>query len=231
MSTFFLSDLHFGHAKILDYEPRRVKILGSTIQEHDEALIRRINSMVKPTDTLYMLGDIGLEEYEYLANIIPRVNGRKILILGNHDRLPVAKYGRLGFVAVFYEAKIKIGKTYVLLAHHPYRIPWYKCLLRRVPKDNHARPFDRGGFLIHGHIHSGKHHSLHNVRGRQIHVGVDANNYYPVQLEKIASIIDDIKKTNKKDGLWKILKQKKSLIAALAKLILKPLMRRLRKQS
>ena len=50
---FFTSDTHVGHAKIIPLHRRPF----SNPDEMDEALLDRINSCVKKTDTLYHLGD------------------------------------------------------------------------------------------------------------------------------------------------------------------------------
>ena len=50
---WIISDTHFQHENILKFEPTRP---GSTIQEHDEALIDNWNSVVKPGDKVYHLG-------------------------------------------------------------------------------------------------------------------------------------------------------------------------------
>ena len=51
---FVVSDTHFGHEREFLYGPRNF----SSIQEHDEEVIRRWNSVVQPDDTVYHLGDV-----------------------------------------------------------------------------------------------------------------------------------------------------------------------------
>ena len=48
---YLSSDLHFGHDRGFIYEPRGF----SNIQEHDEAIIERFNSIVQPEDDLYLM--------------------------------------------------------------------------------------------------------------------------------------------------------------------------------
>ena len=56
MSTYFISDLHLGHRKILEYSPARG---GKTIDEHDEWLVSQWNSVVRnKKDLVWVLGDI-----------------------------------------------------------------------------------------------------------------------------------------------------------------------------
>jgi calcineurin-like phosphoesterase family protein len=53
----------------------------------DETLIRNWNSVVRPDDLVYHLGDFafGLHDGDRVRSIFIRLMGRKILVLGNHD--------------------------------------------------------------------------------------------------------------------------------------------------
>lgn len=83
---FFTSDTHFGHKLMIDPKLRRPRPFAST-QEMDEALIRGWNAAVRPTDLVYHLGDFafGLHDKARVKAIFDRLQGRKVLILGNHD--------------------------------------------------------------------------------------------------------------------------------------------------
>jgi len=190
------SDLHVGHEQILVYEPARKAVLGQTIEEHDEALFRRINSRVKPDDILIILGDFSLSSRvrEYRARI---KCGNVQLVLGNHDKNTQSRYLRAGFSVVCYEMTLKICKEYVRLRHHPYRKPWWKTIFswQYKERDRKKRPIDHGGFLLHGHVHS---RQAHRVIGRRINVGVDMNNYYPLSMLDIEKTISQIKEKEKK---------------------------------
>ena len=54
VKKFYISDLHFGHTNCLAFDNRPF----STIAEHDAELIRRWNSVVRPGDIVYILGDM-----------------------------------------------------------------------------------------------------------------------------------------------------------------------------
>lgn len=73
---WFASDHHFGHASL----PRP----GFRDVAHvNETMIANHNRVVASTDHVYFLGDVGSKDT--LAAVLPRLNGRKRLILGNHD--------------------------------------------------------------------------------------------------------------------------------------------------
>ena len=86
---FYTSDTHFGHANILAMQPRPF----SSIEEHDEFLIERWNTVVTDDDMVFHLGDFAMalhERADRVRWIFSRLRGRKHLVLGNHD---VDKHG------------------------------------------------------------------------------------------------------------------------------------------
>lgn len=83
MNNWIISDTHCGHENIIKYCNRPYK----NAAHMDEDLVQRWNNRVKPGDIVYHLGDVGMNKGdEYLPKIIARLNGKKILILGNHDK-------------------------------------------------------------------------------------------------------------------------------------------------
>ena len=95
--AFFVSDLHFGHASILYFHPERRKLADITLEElkenkeecvrkHDEWLIKKWNETIKKNDFVYILGDFSMCNKENTKRILEKLNGRKYLIFGNHDK-------------------------------------------------------------------------------------------------------------------------------------------------
>ena len=84
-TKFYTADTHFGHELMLAGSACARPF--NSVQEMDEALIGNWNSVVKPTDIVYHLGDFafGLHNGVRGRSIFNRLHGRKILILGNHD--------------------------------------------------------------------------------------------------------------------------------------------------
>lgn len=94
-NIFLASDLHLSHSNIitfLDDQGNRIRPFDS-IQEHDETLVHNWNSVVKPADKVYVLGDVAFKN-AHLQAIMPRLNGYKnaVLIKGNHDELKPHQY-------------------------------------------------------------------------------------------------------------------------------------------
>jgi calcineurin-like phosphoesterase family protein len=73
-----VSDTHFGHSNIIKYCFRPF----SSAEEMDEEMIERWNKVVTPEDHVYHLGDVYFSKD---SNFQYRLNGKKRLILGNHD--------------------------------------------------------------------------------------------------------------------------------------------------
>ena len=81
--TWFTADTHFGHKGILGAMGRPF----ASIQEHDDLLVHAWNARVRPDDTVWHLGDFAMgSSPERCAELFGRLNGRKHLIVGNHDK-------------------------------------------------------------------------------------------------------------------------------------------------
>ena len=193
MTFFFTSDLHFGHVNIIDYCDRPF----SDVDDMNDALVQRWNWMVGPADTVFVLGDVAMGKLDDSLKHVERLNGDKYLIPGNHDRcwLGNAKEGR-DIRPKDIQRYIDVGFTILGSSdrlHGVFDVPVELCHFpfsgdsREEDRYRMWRPIDHGQILLHGHTHSKEH-----ANGRQIHVGVDAWNYYPVHQDTIADIIHDI---------------------------------------
>ena len=98
VNRFVASDHHFGHTnswekfKLADGSPLRP---FTSTEEMDETMIERHNAKVKTGDTVYFLGDVVINK-KYLE-LVKRMNGRKILVRGNHDIFNDEDYRAVGF--------------------------------------------------------------------------------------------------------------------------------------
>lgn len=138
-NTFFISDMHFGHAKILKYDKRPFNTVG----ECDKAIINNWNRRVGKNDTVYILGDISWYDAEKTAQILESLKGKKYLITGNHDGLLIHDKGiikQFSGIQSYKEIALDQGKTRIILCHYP--IPCFK---------NHYYP---GWYHLYGHVHS-----------------------------------------------------------------------------
>lgn len=194
-SIHFTSDWHIGHANSIAFDQRPFKDLNHM----HETLVRNYNAQVPVDGLCYFLGDIGLCSSEVLSKVLSRLNGTKVCVLGNHDKGVEAMY-KLGFDVVVYGIKLVIAGKIVSLSHCPLRGLFREDITgmrNAVEGDNwHGESKhleysfeDEGQYHAHGHIHSGPANTKKRIDGRQIDVGVCANNYRPVSLSVLESWI------------------------------------------
>ena len=77
---FYIADTHFGHDNIRKLSNRPF----STVEEMDNALINNWNSVVTDDDDVYILGDFSYKSEDPI-DYLKKLNGKKHLIVGNHD--------------------------------------------------------------------------------------------------------------------------------------------------
>jgi hypothetical protein len=84
---FFTADWHVGHHGILSPRMHAPRPFAS-IEKHDETLVARWSEVVGPQDTVWHLGDFSYRCTEaYVLGIFRRLNGRRLLVRGNHDKV------------------------------------------------------------------------------------------------------------------------------------------------
>ena len=173
---YFIADTHFYHNNIIEYCNRPF----SGVENMNEILIKNWNETVNDTDTIYHLGDVALCSNELLEPIIKSLNGKKILIRGNHDTKSVVTYTDMGFT---------------VLRNPPILLDKYKVMLSHVPMLDNVIP---DGFLnVHGHIHDKKLNESRHKGGRveypkeeysldkHICVSVDVTDFKPISIDEI----------------------------------------------
>jgi calcineurin-like phosphoesterase family protein len=162
----FIADLHFGHGNMA------IKRGFATVEEHDEYIITKWNSVVNKRDITYILGDITMEK-STPYHLLDRLNGTKKVILGNHDKpshVPeLLKYVNSVGGMVQYKG--------VVLTHcpiHPSELEY------RFP------------FNVHGHIHDKQVMKMEDgfevIDERYICVSCERINYTPKTLDELKNI-------------------------------------------
>ena len=161
--NWFTSDLHLNHDNIRGYCNRPFESVG----EMNEALISRWNDRVGDGDTVYVVGDMFLGRPEDAAPLIKRLRGRKVLVLGNHDRSRRTML-ECGFDETWQRKHIQLqdGRR-ALLAHKP------------LP----AAVIDMYDLQVHGHRHSGP-----IVSGRKVNACVDLWEFRPFSEDELCAV-------------------------------------------
>lgn len=159
-NTWFIADYHFNHANIIKYENRPF----ANVDEMEKEMIRRTNEKVRAQDRLFIVGDFGFGPWEKLAEIIAKINGRKTLILGNHDKTNLQGWRDAGIEEV---SKYSIiFKEFYIVSHHP------QYMNKNMPYAN-----------IYGHVHS--HDAYRTWSNTGVCVSLERHDYYPVNFADI----------------------------------------------
>lgn len=177
MSEIFLtSDTHFFHEQDFLYKPRGFE----NTQEMNEAIVERWNSVIKPNDTVYHLGDVVMGHYD--INILKRLNGIILFIRGNHDTdnkisniITARTRGTYDFLGTSH--LLKFGKFSMFLCHYPVMTANFD--------DKH---FSQHVISLHGHTHQ-KGNWLFPDNPFIYHVGLDSHDCYPVHADVIITDI------------------------------------------
>jgi len=170
-NIFFIGDTHFGHSNIIEFMDTRKHF--KTIEHHDEALVELWNTVVKPKDIVYHLGDVafGRDNLKYVRQL----HGTKHLIMGNHDTYPIVDYIEAGFVKILGAFKYK------------------EFILTHVPVHTNQLEF-RWEYNIHGHIHNPERYSLDY---RYFNVNADVIGLTPMPLEQVRTRIQIVENHGK----------------------------------
>lgn len=176
--TFVYSDPHFSHAGVC----RFLQSDGVTPlrpwddpKEMDEALVEYYNETVAPEDKVYFLGDVVINRKG--LKVLSRLNGRKVLIKGNHDIFKLEDY-----IEHFYDIRAYHVLNNIMFSHIP------------------IHPQQQGRFFgnVHGHLHSNIVTKIEN--GQVVPdtfykcVCVEQTNFRPVNIEEIFDYYRDLGK-------------------------------------
>lgn len=147
---WFSSDLHHYHKNIQTFcAETRPK---GTLDEMTDHIIEAHNSVVKPGDEFWHLGDFSFGTEAQTAEVLSRMNGKLRFIRGNHDKVLDKSTWCQSFLSSYDDYKgIKIGDTKVYLFHYP--IESWNCKFR-------------GSIHLHGHLHGDKHHECRTMINR-----------------------------------------------------------------
>lgn len=168
MTRYLISDLHLGHANVIDYCARPF----STVEEMNQTLIANWNETVNDADIVFFLGDLDrFADGDQLRSCLDRLNGRIVFIEGNHDK-PSRYVTGLNTHQYYMMAR---GERRFCLVHRP---------------ENALRYWD--SWVIHGH-----HHNTHldeypfvNPEEERVNVSAELVGYTPVAEHDVIAYID-----------------------------------------
>jgi calcineurin-like phosphoesterase family protein len=97
----------------------------------NEYIVMMHNRVVQPNDRVYFLGDVAFHKRD--LSILNRMNGRKVLIKGNHDTLELKEY-----TPYFDDVRGCHQVAGLFMGHVPI----------------HPDSLGRWGAMAHGHLHA-----------------------------------------------------------------------------
>ena len=165
MKTYITSDLHIGHANIIKFCPKTRPYRD--VNEMDNSMRNDWNATIQPEDMVYILGDVAFNNGARAAQYVQSLNGRKILIEGNHDHKNLRDTAfRACFEQVHKYHELRYNGEIIVMFHYPIHLAWNRA--------------HYGSIHFHGHCHGSK-TGLEEYRARD--VGFDATGKIAVELE------------------------------------------------
>lgn len=164
-NIFFCSDHHFGHSNILTFhneDGSRVRTFPD-VETMNEHMVERHNSVVRPSDKVYFLGDVVFHHRN--LHYLGRMNGEKVLIKGNHDLCKLSQYE-----PYFKDVRAVHQFKGLVMAHIPI----------------HPESLGRWGYQVHGHLHCNHVKDKFGKRDpRYFNVSMEVIDFTPISLEEV----------------------------------------------
>lgn len=182
-SVWFTSDLHLNHFNICRLCDRPFE----SRYEMNQTIINNYNSVVKPDDIVFILGDFCFDQKTQWTKFLNMLNGKKYLILGNHDKLKAIPYE-------MFEEVADIVQLYLYSYSDNNTDKYDKFVLCHYCMTSWPGQW-QGFYHLFGHSHTRKNNTgadMTLIDKRPLpsyDVGVDNNNFYPISQEEVVNIL------------------------------------------
>lgn len=193
-NVFFTSDLHIGHARIIELCNRPFR----DVDDMNEQLVERWNERVTDADVVFILGDLALGKIDESLEWVKILLGRKMLVPGNHDRVwsghpKKGKPVRPEDIARYEAAGIYIVDEQVPYVTEDGAPEWMLCHFPDVGDSHDADRFDawrpkpphKPNVIVHGHVHE-----KWVTNGPRINVGVDVWDFAPAHQDEVRKLAE-----------------------------------------
>ena len=184
---WFTSDQHYSHSNVMRFCNRP----WDDVKDMDQEITDNWNKVVGEKDVVFILGDFYWKKdpWETKKKLDELKAGHIFIVLGNHDnveqfsKINKNKVSVISDTAMIFISGIDEDKP---SREHEFMVSHFP--LATWPH------FRRGSINLHGHIHSGPRSKSDVDRpgfdlilknGLTYDVGVDNNNYYPVEIREI----------------------------------------------
>lgn len=167
--NYYIADPHFGHENII----RMCNRPFANADEMDDYMMTHWNETVSNADTVYIVGDLTFKSKHDPEWYLSRLKGKKILIIGNHDRnWCTGDVARQYLKEIHNLHYIHDGREQVVLCHYPM-MSW---------------PHVTRTYMVFGHIHNNTDADYWNLilyNRLMLNAGVEINQYMPVTLNEL----------------------------------------------
>jgi len=161
INVYYTGDSHYFHKNIIEYCNRPFE----NVEQMNETMVERWNEVVKKEDMVYHVGDFGLGSYDKLKEIFDRLNGRKIIVRGNHDR------SRTSLLKMGWEVHTQpFVLRGMIITHNPI-VDTHRWTIQSSYTNTTN---------ICGHVHDSW-----KRKGNSYNAGVDVWNFKPISLEEL----------------------------------------------
>lgn len=176
MKTFFTSDTHFFHSRIIQYCLRPF----ADATDMNEQLIANWNNVVSPDDVVYHLGDFAFGDASGVDRVMRRLNFKHFhFVKGNHDK-PFCDWYYSNKDDTYFAPKVSLYPSHleVKIEGNKFTLCHYAM---RVWNESH-----RGALHLYGHSHG----TLpDDPNSKSFDVGVDCHNFTPISLERVLHLM------------------------------------------
>lgn len=182
---WFTADQHFFHKNMYkeDFFASGFKRPWRTEAEGRKNIIERHNSLVKKDDWVIHGGDFAFTSnlmVDRLRPILEKLNGRHILVLGNHDEIKTQKYIDIGFTITTTSVIMELDNFKIIVIHDSSKVFYLNINLSEY-------------YILCGHVHT---HFKILPDKKIINIGVDQWNYYPINFNKILNELNKCQEKN-----------------------------------
>jgi calcineurin-like phosphoesterase family protein len=167
MTHFFVSDLHFDHANIIQYCDRPFE----SVDEMNVSLIDSWNSVVTDDDVVLYLGDFGWWDVESIRSFAEQLNGTMALVRGNHDEFGVDDV------------------PFPVLDSYTVSYQGYQFYCSHYPEDV---PTGASWWNVHGHVHNNdlEQFPFINPTEKRVNVSCEVLDYKPIDVATLVQLLD-----------------------------------------
>ena len=164
---YLIGDLHLFHRNIIKYCDRPFE----DVPKMNAQLITNWNKVVRADDKVIVVGDFALAGKEQIISVGNQLNGRKTLILGNHDGASLKTYFEAGFEIV--SPYPIVLEEFFIISHYPQFVE------------------NQGLFAnIYAHVHNMVEYK--DYTARTFCVSAERINYTPIDFEEIKAKMESV---------------------------------------